>query len=72
MDGTSGTLQAAETRKVAPYLFYGQTTSLCETCYGLAPAKIIIDDDKVFYLKRCPDHGVQKTLIADDVAYWKG
>ncbi len=25
----------------------------------------------VFYLKRCAEHGVQKTLIADDIAYWK-
>lgn len=25
----------------------------------------------MFYLKRCRDHGVQKTLIADDVGYWK-
>ncbi len=25
----------------------------------------------VYYLKRCGDHGVQKTLISDDIAYWK-
>ena len=25
-------------RKSAPYLFLGQTTSLCETCLGLVPA----------------------------------
>lgn len=61
----------AASRKEAPYIFWGQTTSLCETCYGLAPAKIILEDDAVFYLKRCPDHGVQKTLISDDVGYWK-
>ncbi|MBA3049646.1 radical SAM protein, partial [Brevundimonas sp.] len=74
MDGTSGTLTPTTEiapRKVAPYLFHGQTTSLCEVCYGLVPAKILIEDDKVFYQKRCRDHGVQKTLIADDVAYWK-
>ncbi|MBS0639000.1 MAG: radical SAM protein [Proteobacteria bacterium] len=59
------------TRGVAPYLFLGQTTSLCETCLGLVPAKIVSQDGKVFYLKRCREHGVQKTLIADDVVYWK-
>ncbi|HXI86983.1 MAG TPA: radical SAM protein [Parvularculaceae bacterium] len=58
-------------RKAAPYLFWGQTTSLCEVCYALAPSKIIIEGDCVFYLKRCPDHGVQKTLVSDDAAYWK-
>jgi hypothetical protein len=58
-------------RKAAHYLFHGQTTSLCEKCLELVPAKIIIEDDKVFYLKRCRDHGVQKTLISDDLEYWR-
>ena len=58
-------------RKVAPYLFHGQTTSLCETCLEPVPAKIIIEDSQVFYLKRCRRHGVQKTLISDDLDYWR-
>src|SRR3569832_2024792 len=62
---------AAPTRMSAPYLLLGQTTSLCETCLELVPAKIIAEHGSVFYLKRCRDHGVQKTLISDDVAYWK-
>ncbi len=35
------------------------------------PAKVIAEDQSVFYLKRCREHGVQKTLIADDLNYWK-
>ncbi len=58
-------------RKAAPYIFHGQTTSLCETCLEPVPAKIIIEQDKVFYLKRCLSHGVQKTLISDDLDYWR-
>jgi uncharacterized radical SAM superfamily Fe-S cluster-containing enzyme len=58
-------------RKPAPYIFHGQTTSLCETCLVPVPAKIIIEDEAVYYLKRCRVHGVQKTLIADDVDYWR-
>ena len=58
-------------RKAAPYIFHGQTTSLCETCLELVPAKVIIEDERVFYLKRCRDHGVQKTLISDDLEYWQ-
>jgi len=62
-------------RKAAPYVFHGQTTSLCETCLEPVPAKIIIEDgdngECVFYLKRCLKHGVQKTLIADDLEYWR-
>lgn len=58
-------------RKSAPYLFYGQTTSLCEDCLALVPAKILIEDEQVWYQKRCPKHGVQKTLVSTDAAYWK-
>lgn len=73
MDGSSsrGAVAPSELRKSAPYLFWGQTTSLCETCYGLVPAKILIEGRDVHYLKRCPDHGVQKSLVSDDVDYWK-
>ncbi len=61
----------APERKAAPYIFHGQTTSLCETCLVPVPAKVIIEDERVFYLKRCREHGVQKTLISDDLDYWR-
>ena len=61
----------APVRKIAPYVFYGQTTSMCGTCMALVPAKIIIEDGKVFYLKRCKAHGVEKALVSTDVAYYK-
>jgi len=53
------------------YSFYGQTTSLCETCLKLVAAKIVIEGDEVYFLKRCREHGAQKTLIATDAAYYK-
>jgi hypothetical protein len=53
------------------YTFYGQTTSLCETCLRLVPAKIVFEDNDVFFLKRCNEHGAQKTKVASDVAYYK-
>ena len=40
-------------RKSVPWLFYGQTTSLCETCWELVPAKIIGEDGRVYLQKRC-------------------
>lgn len=67
---TVANLSAPE-RKVAPYLFHGQTTSLCETCLEPVTAKVIIEDECVFYVKRCRRHGVQKTLISDDLDYWR-
>jgi uncharacterized radical SAM superfamily Fe-S cluster-containing enzyme len=53
------------------YSFYGQTMSLCETCLKLIHAKITIEGDDVFHVKRCPEHGTQKTLISTDAAYFK-
>jgi 7,8-dihydro-6-hydroxymethylpterin dimethyltransferase len=61
----------APLRRISPYLFHGQTTSLCETCLALVPAKIIIEDGCVYYLKRCSAHGMQKTLISTDAAYYR-
>ena len=58
-------------RRSRPYLFWGQTTSLCETCLGLVPAKIEIRDNEVWYRKRCPQHGTHTTLVSTDAAYWK-
>jgi uncharacterized radical SAM superfamily Fe-S cluster-containing enzyme len=58
-------------RKSAPYLFVGQTTSLCEECLGLAATKIVEQDGAIWYLKRCPTHGVQKTLVSTDPVYWR-
>jgi len=34
-------------------------------------AKIVIEGDDVYFLKRCREHGAQKTLIATDAAYYK-
>jgi uncharacterized radical SAM superfamily Fe-S cluster-containing enzyme len=62
---------AAPARKLRPWIFLGQTTSLCETCLTLVPAKILQEGDLVFYLKRCAEHGVQKTLVATEADYWK-
>ncbi len=58
-------------RKIAPYIFHGQTTSLCSRCFALVPAKIIFDGGNVFYLKRCKTHGVEKALISTDIPFYK-
>lgn len=53
------------------YLFYGQTTSLCEECLRLIPAKIILQNGSVYYLKFCPEHKYQRTLISTDISYFR-
>ncbi|BCE03718.1 radical SAM protein [Marinicellulosiphila megalodicopiae] len=58
-------------RKARPYIFYGQTQSLCSHCLELVPAKIIFQNDNVYYQKRCLKHGVQKVLVSTDIEYYK-
>lgn len=53
------------------YTYYDFTLSLCPQCLKRVDAKIVFEDDKVYMLKRCPEHGPSKVLIADDVAYYK-
>ena len=54
-----------------PYLFYDIVISLCSKCFRKTEGKIVFQDDKVLMLKRCPDHGPESVLIADDVDYYR-
>ena len=54
-----------------PYIYYDFTLSLCSSCLRRVDAKVIFEDDKVFMLKRCPEHGREKVLIATDIEYYR-
>jgi uncharacterized radical SAM superfamily Fe-S cluster-containing enzyme len=54
-----------------PYTYYDFTISLCTECLRRVDAKIVFENDNVFMLKNCPQHGFQKVLIATDIAYYK-
>ena len=56
---------------VRKYTYYDFTLSLCPQCLKRIDAKIVFEDDNVFMLKRCPEHGQSKVLIADDIDYYK-
>ncbi|AZJ34082.1 radical SAM protein [Tenacibaculum singaporense] len=53
------------------YNYYDFTLSLCSECLKRVDAKIVFEDDKVYMLKRCREHGSSKVLIADDIEYYK-
>lgn len=57
--------------KVRPYLFYDTAISICSTCYRRAEGKIVFEDGRVYLLKRCPQHGPERVLMADDVDYYR-
>jgi len=56
--------------KTRNYLYYDTAVSICTTCYRRIDAKIVFEDGKVFMLKRCPEHGFERVLMADDVDYY--
>jgi hypothetical protein len=57
--------------RVRPYLFYDVAISICSTCYRKVEGKIVFEDGKVLLHKRCPEHGWQHVLVADDVEYYR-
>lgn len=56
---------------VRNYTYYDFTLSLCPTCLKRVDAKIVFENDKVYMLKNCIEHGKSKVLIADDIDYYK-
>ena len=54
-----------------PYLFYDTAVSICTTCYRRIDAKLVFEDDNVYMLKRCPQHGFERVLISDDIDYYR-
>ncbi|MCR6633074.1 MAG: hypothetical protein NVV74_25215 [Magnetospirillum sp.] len=54
-----------------PWLYLGATTALCEECLALVPAKVVAEGGAVWHLKRCPEHGAQRTQISSDYDYWR-
>jgi 7,8-dihydro-6-hydroxymethylpterin dimethyltransferase len=59
------------TEKLRPYLFYDVAISICTRCYRRVDAKIVFEDERVWMLKRCPQHGHERVLVADDVDYYR-
>jgi uncharacterized radical SAM superfamily Fe-S cluster-containing enzyme len=56
---------------VRPYIFYDHTLCLCSQCKRKIEGKIVFQDEQVFLLKRCPTHGHERVLIAEDIPYYK-
>jgi uncharacterized radical SAM superfamily Fe-S cluster-containing enzyme len=57
--------------RVRPYLFYDVALSICSTCFRKVEGKIVFEEGNVLLLKRCPDHGRERVLVADDVDYYR-
>ena len=56
--------------QLSDYTFLGTTTSLCPHCRRVVDAKIIARGQRVYFRKRCPEHGLVEDFVCSDVAYW--
>ncbi len=54
-----------------PYLYYELTNSICSECYRKVEAKIVFEDERVYMLKRCPNHGHERVLISTDATFYR-
>jgi 7,8-dihydro-6-hydroxymethylpterin dimethyltransferase len=52
------------------YTFLGATQSLCPECLELIPAKIIERAGRVYFRKRCPQHGPREDFVCSNVGWW--
>ncbi len=48
------------------YTFLGITQSLCPECLAVVPAKILVRDNRVYFRKTCPTHGVREDFVCSD------
>lgn len=53
------------------HTYYDFTLSLCPECLKRVDAKIVFENENVYMLKQCHEHGSSKVLIADDIEYYK-
>src|SRR5262245_54144932 len=52
------------------YIYHNFTNSLCPECLKALQAKVIIQNNKVYLLKTCPEHGQQRALLSSDAKYY--
>ena len=57
--------------RIRPYIFYDVAISICSRCFRKVEGKILFQEGKVLLNKRCPEHGWERVLLADDIDYYK-
>lgn len=52
------------------YTFLGTTQSLCPDCLAVVPAKIVERGGRVYFRKRCPEHGPREDFVCSDARWF--
>lgn len=50
------------------HTFLGVTQSLCPDCMTVVPAKILVREQRVYFRKTCPTHGVREDFVCSDAS----
>ena len=58
-------------RVFRPYTFYKMTQSTCPECLKVVTTQVVFQDNKVYFLKQCPQHGESKALVSEDAEYYQ-
>ncbi len=58
------------TQKFRNYTVLGITQSLCPECLSVVPAKIVTRGNRVYFRKRCPEHGEREDFVCSDVKWY--
>ena len=57
-------------KPVTPYTFLGSTQSLCPDCLRVVQTKIIAKGKRVYFRKRCPEHGLREDFVCSDRSWF--
>jgi uncharacterized radical SAM superfamily Fe-S cluster-containing enzyme len=58
-------------RENRPYTFFKMTMSTCPECLKVISAQVVFQDNKVYFLKHCPQHGPSQALVSEDAEYYR-
>jgi 7,8-dihydro-6-hydroxymethylpterin dimethyltransferase len=56
--------------KLREHTFLGTTQSLCPACMKVIPAKIVVREGRVYFQKRCPEHGAREDFVCSDARHY--
>jgi len=60
----------ATTLPLRDHTFLGMTQSLCPECLAVVPATILVRDNRVYFRKTCPTHGIREDFICSDASQY--
>ncbi len=57
-------------QELRDYTYHEATVCLCPNCLAVLPGKIILQNDKAYLLRHCPECGQQIDLLEEYLPYW--